>query len=273
MAREQLGLPAEARQDLEQFLTLRPGVIDAYVQERIGDLWRASGDALQAASAYRAALASPRLEAGIILSVKLGRTLAEAKDLDGALAEYDALTSVTSDPSTLATLNFLAGLVLEEKGETAAAHERYMDSVLRFPEAYDAYSGLVRLIEAGVTVDSYQRGYIDYRAGAYEPARNALDLAIASDPSAAAYYYRALARLELTDVYGAIEDLRTVVLQYPDSTQRARCLADAGPRALDRAGPGRGRGADLPRLRRLAPGPRGSAVGAVERRAHRRAHR
>ena len=221
VAREQLGQPAEALQDLQQFLALRPGVIDAFVQERIGDLWRASGAAPEAASAYRAALAAPRLDAGITLRVKLGRTLAEAKDLDAALAEYDALATVTSDPSTLATLNYLAGLVLEEKGETAAAHARYMDSVLRFPEAYDAYSGLVRLVEAGVAVDSYLRGYIDYQAGAYEPARNALDLAIASDPSAAAYYYRALARLELDDVYGAIEDLRTVVLQFPDSTQRA----------------------------------------------------
>ena len=221
VAREQLGQPTEARQDLEQFLSLRPGVIDAFVQERIGDLWRASGAAPEAAAAYRAALSAPRLDAGITLRVKLGRTLAEARDLDGALAEYDSLAAVTSDPSTLATLNYLAGLALEEKGETAAAHIRYMDSVVRFPDAYDAYSGLVRLIEAGVTVDSYLRGYIDYQAGAYEPARNALDLAIASGPSAAAYYYRALTRLELEDVYGAIEDLRTVVLQYPDSTQRA----------------------------------------------------
>ena len=221
VAREQLGQPTEARQDLEQFLSLRPGVIDAFVQERIGDLWRASGAAPEAAAAYRAALSAPRLDAGITLRVKLGRTLAEVRDLDGALAEYDALAGVTSDPATLATLNYLAGLALEEKGETAAAHERYMDSVLRFPDAYDAYSGLVRLIEAGVTVDSYLRGYIDYQAGAYEPARNALDLAITSGPSAAAYYYRALSRLELEDVYGAIEDLRTVVLQYPDSTQRA----------------------------------------------------
>ncbi len=221
LAHEQLGRPAEARLDLEQFLSLRPGVIDAFVQERIGDLWRGSGAAPEAAAAYRAALNAPRLEAGITLRVKLGRTLAEAGDLDGALAEYEALAGVTSDPSTLATLNYLSGLVLEEKGETAAAQARYMDSVLRFPDAYDAYSGLVRLIEAGVSVDSYLRGYIDYQAGAYEPARNALDLAIASGPSAAAHYYRALTRLELEDVYGAIEDLRTVVLQYPDSTQRA----------------------------------------------------
>ena len=221
VAHEQLGQPAEALQDLQQFLALRPGVIDAYVQEKIGDLRRASGAAPEAAAAYRAALNAPRLDAGITLRVKLGRTLAEARDLDGALAEYDALAAVTSDASTLATLNYLAGLALEEKGETTAAQARYMDSVLRFPDATDAYSGLVRLIEAGVTVDSYLRGYIDYQAGAYEPARNALDLAIASDPSAAGYYYRALTRLELDDVYGAIEDLRTVVLQFPDSTQRA----------------------------------------------------
>ncbi|MBM3122172.1 MAG: tetratricopeptide repeat protein, partial [Chloroflexi bacterium] len=83
VARERLGQPAEARQDLEQFLSLRPGVIDAFVQEKIGDLWRGSGAAPEAAAAYRAALSAPHLDAGIRLRVKLGRTLAEAGDLDG----------------------------------------------------------------------------------------------------------------------------------------------------------------------------------------------
>lgn len=220
-AREQLGQPNEALQDFEEFMARRPGVLDAFVSEKIGDLRRATGLPLEAVAAYRTALTAPRLDAGTTLRIKTGRALAEAKDLDGALAEYDGLAAVTSDPATLATLNFLSGLVLEEKGETAAAQARYMDSVLRFPDAYDTYSGLVRLVEAGVTVDSYLRGYIDYQAGAYEPARNALDRAIATTPSAAAHYYRALTLLELGDVYGAIEDLRVVVLQYPDSTQRA----------------------------------------------------
>jgi len=221
VAHEQLGQTGEALQDYQQYLSRRPGVLDAFVQEKIGDLWRAVGAPLDAVAAYRAALLAPRLGSHANLRVKIGRALVEADDLDGALAEYDALAASSTDPNLLATLNYLSGLALDQKGETAAAQARYLDSVQRFPEAYDAYSGLVRLVDAGVYVDDYLRGYIDYQAGAYEPARLALDRAIASSPTAAAFYYRALASLELGDVYGAIEDLRTVVLQYPDSTQRA----------------------------------------------------
>jgi len=221
VAHEELGQAGEALQDYVQYVTLRPGLLDAFVQEKIGDLWRAGGAPLDAIAAYRAALAAPRLEGDATLRVKIGRALVEANDLDGALAEFDALAVASADPSLLATLNFLSGLALEQKGETAAAQARYQDSIQRFPEAYDAYSGLVRLVDAGVTVDDYLRGYIDYQAGAHEPAKLALDRAIARAPSAAAFYYRALASLELGDVYGAIEDLRAVVLQYPDSTQRA----------------------------------------------------
>ncbi len=221
VAREQLGQPAEALQDYQQYAARRPGVIDAFVHEKIGDLWRAVGAPLDAVGAYRSALAAPSLSSGATLRVKVGRALVEADDADGALAEYAALAETTSEPALLATLNYLSGLALELKGETAAAQARYLDSVQRFPEAYDTYSGLVRLVDAGIPVDPYLRGYIDFQAGAYEPARLAMDRAIASSPTAAAHYYRALSLLEIGDVYGAIEDLRTVVLQYPDSTQRA----------------------------------------------------
>jgi soluble lytic murein transglycosylase len=221
VAREQLGQPGEALQDYQQYLAQRPGVIDAFVHEKIGDLWRAVGAPLDAVGAYRSALTAPSLGSGATLRVKVGRALVEANDADAALAEYAALAETTSEPTLLATLNYLSGLALELKGETAAAQARYLDSVQRFPEAYDTYSGLVRLVDAGIPVDPYLRGYIDFQAGAYEPAKLAMDRAIASSPTAAAHYYRALSLLEIGDVYGAIDDLRTVVLQYPDSTQRA----------------------------------------------------
>ena len=221
VAREQLGQTAEAVQDYQTYLTLGPGVLNGHVEEKLGDLRRTLGAPLDAITDYRNALAAPRLGGDSTLHVKIGRALMEADDPDGALAEYDALAASTSDPTLLATLNYLAGLALEEKGETAAAQARYLDSVQRFPDAYDTYSGLVRLVEADVPVDPYLRGYIDYQAGAYEPARLALDRAVSIAPTAPAHYYRALSLLELGDAYGAIEDLRTVVLTYPDDSLRA----------------------------------------------------
>jgi soluble lytic murein transglycosylase len=221
LAREQLGQPSEALQDYQQYLAQRPGVIDGFVHEKIGDLWRGLGAPLDGVAAYRSALAAPRLGGDATLRVKIGRALVDANDADAALAEYAALSQTTSEPALLATLNFLSGLALESKGETASAQARYLDSVERFPDAYDTYSGLVRLVDAGVPVDDYLRGYIDFQAGAYEPARQAFDRAISRAPTGPAYYYRALSLLEIGDVYGAIEDLRAVVLQYPDEPLRA----------------------------------------------------
>jgi hypothetical protein len=42
-----------------------------------------------------------------------------------------------------------------------------MDSVDNFPTAYDSYVGLVRLVNAGVPVDDFQRGLVDFNAAAY----------------------------------------------------------------------------------------------------------
>jgi peptidoglycan lytic transglycosylase len=220
-AREQLGQIAEAVQDYQAYLALRPQVLAGHVHEQLGDLQRTLGAPLEAVNDYRSALAAPRLSGDATLHVKIGRALMEAEDPTGALAEYEALALATSDATLLATLNYLSGLALEKKGETDAAHARYLDSVQRFPDAFDTYSGLVRLVDADVPVDPYLRGYIDYQAGAYEPARLALDRAIANAPSAAAHYYRALSRLELGDVDGSIEDLRVVVLNYSDDPLRA----------------------------------------------------
>jgi tetratricopeptide (TPR) repeat protein len=168
-AREQLGLIAEAVQDYEAYVAQRPGLVDGFVWEKVGDLRRTLGAPMQAVTDYRNALAAPRLGGDATLHVKIGRALMEANDPDAALAEYDALALATSDGTLLATLNYLSGLALEDKGDPDAAQARYLDSVQRFPDAYDAYSGLVRLVDMDVPVDPYLRGYIDYRPAPSRP--------------------------------------------------------------------------------------------------------
>ncbi len=83
VAREQLGQPAEALQDYQHYLALRPGVIDGFVHEKIGDLWRGLGAPLDGVAAYRSALAAPRLGGDATLRVKIGRALVDANDADG----------------------------------------------------------------------------------------------------------------------------------------------------------------------------------------------
>jgi len=55
-------------------------------------------------------------------------------------------------------------------GDTRAAYDRYLEAVNNYPQAHDSYLALVELVNASVPVDDFQRGLVDYYAGAYEPA-------------------------------------------------------------------------------------------------------
>ncbi|MGH2628202.1 MAG: transglycosylase SLT domain-containing protein, partial [Anaerolineales bacterium] len=167
-----------------------------------------------------AALAAAPLGGPLVVQTKIGVALLEADRYPEALAQFDALFQTSEDASLKATMNYLAGLALEGMGEAQAAYERYLDSVIHYPEAPDAYSGLLILVQAGIPVDDYLRGLVDYHAGVYEPAKDALDRALESSRTAAALYYRGLTLRALGDSAGARLDFAAVVTGFPDDPLR-----------------------------------------------------
>ncbi len=208
--------PAQAIPDFRQYLDLRPGRIDSLVHEDIGDALRASGDPASAVAEYQAALQLPHLSGDVALQIKIGQAFVEAGDLSQALAKFDEIYRFAPDDSTRATANLLAGQVLETMGDSQGAYQRYQDSVDNFPTAYDSYVGLVRLVNAEVPEDDFQRGLVDFNAAAYEPALAALSRAVQSEPSGTAYYYLGLTRRALGDAQGAVRDFEAVIQSYPD---------------------------------------------------------
>ncbi len=210
-AAEELGLLDQALQDYAAYLALRPGRIDAYVNERSGDLFRQAGRPVEAVPAYQAALSAPGLLSALGLEFKIGQAYLEAGEPGAAFERFDRVYQIATDGATRATANLLAGLALEAQGDVQGAYGRYLDSVNRFPEAYDAYTGLVRLVDAGVPVDDFQRGLVDYHAGAHEPALAAFERVLAVGPNTDAFYYRGLTRQALGDGAGAVSDFAAVV--------------------------------------------------------------
>jgi soluble lytic murein transglycosylase len=208
--------PAGAIADYRQYLELRPGRIDSLVHDKIGDALRASGDPAGAVAEYQAALQLPHLSGDVALQIKIGRAHLEAGNLSQALDKFDEVYRFAPDDSTRASANLLAGQVLELMGDSQAAYERYQDSVDNFPGAYDSYVGLVRLVNAGVPVDDFQRGLVDYYAAAYEPALTALGRAVLNTPSGSVFYFRGLARRAQGDAQGAVEDFDAVIQRYPE---------------------------------------------------------
>lgn len=210
--------PTQAIADYRRYLDLRPGRIDSMVHEKIGDALRSSGDPASAVAEYEAALQLPHLSGDVGLQVKIGRAYLEAGNLSQALAKFEEIYRFAADDSTRASANLLAGQVLETMGDSQAAYERYLDSVDNYPTAYDSYVGLVRLVNADVPVDDFQRGLVDFNAAAYEPALAALSRAVQTAPSGKAYYFLGLTRRALGDSQGAIQDFDAVIQSYPDNS-------------------------------------------------------
>ncbi|MDX1600896.1 MAG: tetratricopeptide repeat protein, partial [Anaerolineales bacterium] len=143
VARQEAGDGEAAIADFDRYLALRPGRIDGYVHENLGDLLRGTGRPVEAVDHYRAALEADRLDNGVVLQVKVGMSYYEAERYEDALAVFNSLYETAPSNADKATANLLAGRTLEELGRTQEAHERYLDSVDRFPQAHDTYIGLI----------------------------------------------------------------------------------------------------------------------------------
>ncbi len=226
LAEEKAGLSQEAIADYQRYLELRPGRIDSHVEERIGDLLRQVARPGDAIPHYQIAKEAGSLDAPIALEIQIGQAMLENGDGAAALAHFDALLQVVTDPATRATLLFLSGNALEGLGDPQGAYARYQQSIDSYPEAYDSYSGLVRLVDAEVEVNELLRGVVDYYASAYEPGLRALDRALATAPSAEGYYFRGLTRRALGDANGALADFNRVVDGYPGDGRWAPAMLE-----------------------------------------------
>ena len=210
-----LGNHGAAVADYESYLAGRSGVIDLYVHEWLGDALRQAFRPLEAVPHFESAVLSPGQANVLGLGIKIGRAYMEAGEHAQALEQFDQIYAQSTDSVTRAALNLLAGEALEAQGDLDGMYARYLDSFENYPAAFDTYIGLIRLVQDGVPVDDYQRGLVDYYAGAYEPSVAAFDRTLATTPSAAAYYYRGLSHLELGSPALALKDLEAATLNYP----------------------------------------------------------
>jgi soluble lytic murein transglycosylase len=214
-----LGEDDLAIEDFKKYLEYRPGILTSYVEETIGDAQRRQGRAQTAIPHYQRALEAAHLGGTFELELKVGNSYLEAGDYPNALAKFEQLFTEANRSATKAALNLLMGRALEAMGDFEGAHARYLDSVNNYPAELETYYGLVTLVNAGVQVDDFQRGLVDYYAEEYEPALDAFNRAIATTPSGAAFYYQGLIRRELEDPWRAIANFVWVIDSYPNDPQ------------------------------------------------------
>ena len=218
----------EAAENYSVYLELRPGVLDAYVQELRGDALFDNGNFAQALEAYNAALSAPQIDDPLLLEIKVAQTRTEIGDFATAISTYDAIFTRTGNDYIKAQMDYLAGLAHQEVDQTDLAHEKFLHAVENYPLSYYSYLALLELVSAEVPVSDLDRGLVDYFAGQYDVALAALDRHIDAgfDTDGTARYYRALTQRELQNYETAIQGFSDFITNYPEHPKWADAWGD-----------------------------------------------
>lgn len=203
----------------QMYLTLRPGHLDAYVNELRGDALFGAKRFAEALDAYTAAIQAPALGDDIHLDLKSASCYTQLGQYNDALALYDGIIARASSDFIKAQATYEAGRVHQNLGQNEAALEKFLFAVENYPLSYYSYLSLVALLDAGGTVSELDRGLVDYFAGQYVVAIAAFDRYLASNPAdndGTAYYYRALSRRNLSFYDEALADYTTFIEGYPN---------------------------------------------------------
>ncbi|MDX9991790.1 MAG: tetratricopeptide repeat protein [Anaerolineales bacterium] len=224
-----LGRYQESADTFAVYLQMRPGLLDRFVQTRRGDGLRAAGRPLEAISAYQAALETG-VSDPIPLKLEIAQAYSAAGDPQSALILADEIEAATRNDYVKAQLYLLAGQAYLQMGDPSAAYEKWQFTVNNYPLAYDSYSALVGLVEAGQPVDEFSRGLVDYFARQYDVALAAFDRYIAINPAhdGSVLHYKALTLRELGSPSQAVAIWDELIQKYPASRFWAAAWEEKG---------------------------------------------
>lgn len=208
---------AEAARAYARYLDFRPGLVDTLINEKSGDAWFSAGEYNQAIDAYSAAIPAAGTSAATRNKLKIAKSLkALGSYNEAATLLLELYESPASNDYDKAAANLLLGQMYLAIQEPDQAYARFKDSVEKFPMAYDAYTGLVILINDGVDVNSYHRGLVNYHAGQYGLAIDAFKREIDENPghSAAPHHYMALSLRIIDQPEEAISQWEAVIADH-----------------------------------------------------------
>jgi soluble lytic murein transglycosylase len=207
----------QAADAYSKYIELRPGALDAYMQGLRGDAYMSAGNPGAAVAAYQASIEAPQEGTTIWIELKLGRAYAAAGDQTNAIKKYLEIYEKSSSDYARAQANLLLGQLYLRMEMPEQAYARFLDSVYNFPKVYDSHAGLVVLVNNGVPVNELYRGMVNYHAGQFGLAIEAINRYLLSNNEqlATAYHYRALSQLALNEPAKASADWDIVIENYP----------------------------------------------------------
>jgi soluble lytic murein transglycosylase len=207
---------ADAAQAYQTYLTLRPGVIDSYVEELRGDALEAASNYSDALTAYEAAQAAPHLDDAFALQIKIAQTRAQIGDYATAISIYTTIMSGTNNDYIKARMDYLLGEANLTLNKNDVAYGYFRDAVANYPVSYYSYLSLVELVNANAAVDDMDRGLTDYFNGQYSRALDAFNRYIAANPGndGTAHYYKALTLSQTQKYTDAVTEFTYFIQHY-----------------------------------------------------------
>ncbi len=210
----------DALAEFQAYAAARPGVIDHYVYEKIGDLLYEDGQLQAAFEAYKTAyLAAPSTD-NLSLAQKVASGYANLGQDQAAIDIYKEIYFKTGSDYTKAQMDLLIGHILIGSGQEEEGYSYYQDAVNNFPYAYDSYSALLALLDANQEVNELQRGLINYYIGQYLLAIDAFDRFIANSnvDIDKALYYKGMAMRAQGLVLAGLESNERVQANFSGGT-------------------------------------------------------
>ncbi len=193
----------------------------ALAWQRAGGARSATLDYIGATQAYTTALAvSPDWSTTVSLRRSLADLALKRGDGRAAAAEYDLLRGENITGAWAAEMQWLAGAALLRAGDATGAQERWRAAVNAAVTSTYADSAMAALVDAGVEVDEFQRGLVNYHTGRYDLAIAAFERYRAGDSSGRqgqAWYYTALSHLSAGRPAEALPELGNFIAAYPQS--------------------------------------------------------
>ncbi len=213
---------ASAVADYLVYVQKRPGLIDSYVYERIGDANLALKNPEQALANYNQAVAATRgLLPMLALREKVAASYLNANNVDAAVGQYDAILAIAKDPDYRAGIAFAAADVLSRTGNKTAALARYQAIIGSYPDRQEGYRALQALLRAGVHVDDLQRARISFSAQDYKDVITTLynytSKTALTDIDPVVFLWLGQAYREVGNTAAANTTFQTIIEQYPKS--------------------------------------------------------
>ena len=214
---EALQDPSTAAEAYRMYLTIKPGVLDVFMLEKLGDTYYAAGNYQQALTSYQAAIEATSYGGSDTQKLKTAKCYLALEDYENAINQLWGLYNTTQNDYTKAQLNYLLGEAYFQLDKPDEAYARFQDSVQNFPQAYDTYLALVTLVDDNQPVDELQRGIVDYYAGKYGLAIDAFNRYLNSTPqhNDTAHYFKGLSLRALQDYEAAIAEWYIQIQDHP----------------------------------------------------------